>query len=138
MLEINITSIVDWDNAAAQLITWAGERRKFAFYGEIGAGKTTFIQAICRYLGVGDYVASPTFALVHEYAGSGANRVFHLDLYRLRNIQEALDIGIEEYLDSPDYCFIEWPEIIEPLLPEDIVRVKIAADSNSHRKVVIL
>jgi tRNA threonylcarbamoyladenosine biosynthesis protein TsaE len=138
MVEIDIKTIADWDNAAAQLIEMAGKRRKFAFYGEIGAGKTTFIQAVCRYLGVEDYVASPTFALVHEYAGSGAQHVFHLDLYRLRNIQEALDIGIEEYLDNSDYCFIEWPEIIEPLLPEDIVRVKIAADSNSHRKVVIL
>ncbi len=137
MLEINIISLSDWDNAAAQLIDWAGERRKFAFYGEIGAGKTTFIQALCRRLGVADYVASPTFALVHEYAGD-KGRLFHLDLYRLRNIQEALDIGIEEYLDGPDYCFIEWPEIIEPLLPEDIVRVKIAADSNSRRKVVVL
>lgn len=117
--------------------------RVLAFTGEVGAGKTTFIQQICKQLGILEVVSSPTFALVNEYgyidAQSGSKHsAYHLDLYRLRSIEEALDIGIEDYLYSGKYCFVEWPEIIEPLLPEDTLRIHIEILSDSQRKMLIL
>lgn len=137
-MELRVHTVEEWSGVAERLLEWCGAgRQKIAFYGEIGAGKTTFIKAICVLLGVEDYVSSPTFALVNEYV-AGQERVFHLDLYRLHNIQEALDIGIEDYLYSPFWCFIEWPELIEPLLPEETVRVKIEALEDSSRKVLFL
>lgn len=119
------------------------DARVLAFTGEVGAGKTTFIQQICKQLGILEVVSSPTFALVNEYgyidAQSGSkNSAYHLDLYRLRNIEEALDIGIEDYLYSGKYCFVEWPEIIEPLLPEDTLRIHLEILSDSQRKMLIL
>lgn len=117
--------------------------RVFAFTGEVGAGKTTFIQQICRQLGIKEVVSSPTFALVNEYGykdpQSGVtNSAYHLDLYRLRTIEEALDIGIEDYLYSGKYCFVEWPEIVEALLPEDTLRIHLEILSDSQRKMLIL
>ena len=117
--------------------------RVIAFYGEIGAGKTAFIQAFCRHLGIKEEVASPTFSIVNEYeyrspANEAGHFVFHIDLYRLKNIEEALQIGIEEYLYSGAYCLIEWPELIEPLLPEDTVRIKLEIIGDSSRKILIL
>lgn len=119
------------------------DRRVFAFTGEVGAGKTTFIQNTCKHLGVTQVVSSPTFALVNEYvyleASSGLPQsVYHLDLYRLRSIEEALDIGVEDYLYSGNYCFVEWPEIIAPLLPEDTLRIHLEILSDSKRKMLIL
>lgn len=122
---------------AAQLLEAAGDRRKFAFYGEIGAGKTTLIQTLCRLLEVADYVTSPTFALVNVYE-SPEGPVYHLDLYRLKNVEEALDIGIEEYLADDAYCFIEWPELVDALLPEDVIRIKITFLAESSRKILFL
>lgn len=122
---------------AAQLLEAAGGRRKFAFYGEIGAGKTTLIQTLCRLLEVEDYVTSPTFALVNVYE-SPEGPVYHLDLYRLKTLEEALDIGVEEYFAGDAYCFIEWPELVEPLLPEDVVRIKITFLAESSRKILFL
>lgn len=117
--------------------------RVFAFTGEVGAGKTTFIQSLCKQLGVTSAVTSPTFALVNEYpytdAASGLPQsVYHLDLYRLRSIEEALEIGVEDYLYSQKYCFVEWPELIEPLLPEDTVRIHFEILSDSQRKMLFL
>ena len=117
--------------------------RVFAFTGEVGAGKTTFIQSLCKQLGVTSAVTSPTFALVNEYpytdATSGLPKsVYHLDLYRLRSIEEALEIGVEDYLYSQKYCFVEWPELIEPLLPEDTVRIHFEILSDSQRKMLFL
>lgn len=141
-MEIFVSHLQALAQAAPQLLRFAAERRKFAFYGDIGAGKTTFIQTICQQLGVREAVVSPTFALVNEYSyldASGKEQViYHLDLYRLKNIQEALDIGIEQLLYDDNYCFIEWPELIEDLLPEDVVRIKIEALNNSTRKIVFL
>ena len=122
---------------AAQILEIAGERRKFAFYGEIGAGKTTLIQSLCRILEVDDYVTSPTFALANVYESPGGV-VYHLDLYRLKNTDEALDIGIEDYLYDDAYCFIEWPELVEYLLPEDVLRIKITFLAESSRKILLL
>ncbi len=136
-MELRIERPEQLEEAAERLLEAAGERRVFAFTGEIGAGKTTFIQALCRRLGVRGEVTSPTFALVNEYQGA-QGRICHLDLYRLEDVEEALDIGIEELLDSGDYCLIEWPELIEDLLPEDAVRINLEIVENSTRKILFL
>jgi tRNA threonylcarbamoyladenosine biosynthesis protein TsaE len=136
-VEITIHSKEEMAQVAAQLLEAAGDRRKFAFYGEIGAGKTTLIQTLCRLLEVADYVTSPTFALVNVYE-SPEGPVYHLDLYRLKNVEEALDIGIEEYLADDAYCFIEWPELVDALLPEDVIRIKITFLAESSRKILFL
>lgn len=141
-LQIRIPGLDELDLAADKLLTLIGDRRVLAFSGEIGAGKTTFIQALCRRLGVTEAVTSPTFSLVNEYvlpAEAGEQDViYHLDLYRLRQQQEALDIGIEEYLYSSNWCLIEWPELIEELLPEDSVRINLRIVDDSTRKMLIL
>ena len=111
--------------SAPSLLSSFSTQKIFAFHGELGAGKTTFIKALCKELGVNENMSSPSFALVNEYRDQKNNPVYHLDLYRLKSEREALDIGLEEYLDSGNYCFIEWPEIIEHLLPEETVHVYI-------------
>jgi len=140
-MEITIQGLEELSKFAQQLLEYAGNRKVFAFQGEIGAGKTTLIQYLCQHLGVKEEVTSPTFALVNEYHSPGQgkdNRIFHLDLYRLKDLSEALNIGIEEYLDSGAHCFIEWPEIIESLLPEDLIVVKIILTKESSRKIIFL
>lgn len=117
---------------ARQVLAFAADERVLLFYGEMGAGKTTFIRAICKELGVTSTVSSPTFALVNEYE-SPLGPVFHFDCYRLKNVQEAYDIGLEGYLDSGDYCLVEWPEKIEELLPGKHIKVFIEADENSRK-----
>lgn len=136
-MELEIHSLGELESVAEKLLQYAGSERLFTFQGEIGAGKTTLIQAICRHLGVEEEVTSPTFALVNEYAGT-PGRIYHLDLYRLKTEQEALDMGIEEYLDSGEYCFIEWPEVIADLLPADFIAVKIELSPESSRKIIFL
>jgi len=117
-------------------------RRKFALYGDIGAGKTTFVQAFCQRLGVQDAVTSPTFALVNAYRLPQSDEqeafVYHLDLYRLETVEETLDIGIEDYLYDENYCLVEWPQLIEGLLPADVVRIKLEILEHSKRKLVLL
>lgn len=140
-MEKIIKDITELDELVQPLLDFAKDRRKFLFFGEIGAGKTTFIQRICRSLGVTDKVTSPTFSLVNEYPYSKNGReeyVHHLDLYRLKNMEEAIDIGIEEYLENPWYCLIEWPEIIAPLWPMDPVKIKIEILEDSRRKILFL
>ena len=121
--------------AAQQFVSAMGNSRVFAFYGGMGAGKTTFIKAICECLGVTDTVTSPTFAIVNEYAG--AETVYHFDFYRIRKIEEAYDLGFDEYCYSGHICFIEWPELIEDLLPEDTVRVDISVASDGSRSITM-
>jgi tRNA threonylcarbamoyladenosine biosynthesis protein TsaE len=127
---------------AQQILTLNGQRRKFALIGNVGAGKTTLVQYFCHLLGVEGAVTSPTFALVNEYPlktiGGEQGVVNHLDLYRLKSLEEALEIGIEDYLYNEDFCFIEWPELIESLLPEDIIRIEIEIMEESGRKVLFL
>lgn len=132
----------DLQGIVESLLNFAEGRKKFALTGDLGAGKTALVKAFCRRLGVRESVASPTFALVNEYAFLNENGheevIHHLDLYRLRNLDEAHEIGIEDYLYNENYCLIEWPEIIEELLPEDFIRIKIAILPDSCRKILFL
>ena len=115
----------------------------YAFYGKMGAGKTTFIKAICQELGVEDEVTSPTFAIVNEYSCDSPSSfglppssvIYHFDFYRIKRLEEAYDIGFDDYIDSGNLCFIEWPELIEELLPEDAIRVEIEETDNGSRIV---
>ncbi len=124
------------------IVDFIGDRRKIALYGEMGAGKTTFVKAFCQQLGVQGATASPTFSLINEYAYSDATGapsiIHHLDLYRLKNAEEAYDIGVEEVLFDPFYALIEWPQIVESLLPDEIVKISIEITGATSRKLVIL
>jgi tRNA threonylcarbamoyladenosine biosynthesis protein TsaE len=113
---------------AEMLIGAYPQRRVFAFYGAMGAGKTTFIRMIADVLGAVDVVQSPSFAIINEYKTREGDSLFHFDFYRMKKPEEAYDIGYEDYLYSGSYCFLEWPEVIEDLLPEDAVKVKISGD----------
>lgn len=117
----------------------AGERRVLAFDGQMGAGKTTFIKHLCEAMGTTDVVNSPTFAIVNVYdvLYPTPGEVYHFDCYRLKDVREAMDFGAEEYLYSGKYCFIEWPEMIEPLLPDDTVYIHITAEANGDRRLEI-
>jgi len=124
-LIVNIPTEAGLLPAAEKLLaSWPG-RRVFAFYGKMGAGKTTFIKAVSAVLGAVDVVQSPSFAIINEYKTSGGNSIFHFDFYRIRKVEEVFDIGYEEYIYSGAYCFIEWPELVEELLPGDVVKVRI-------------
>lgn len=122
-----------------QLLRETEPRRVFAFEGQMGAGKTTFIKQLCEAMGTTDVVNSPTFAIVNVYdvQHPTPSEVYHFDCYRLKDIREAIDLGAEEYLYSGNYCFIEWPEMIEPLLPADTVYVRITPLDNGDRRLVI-
>ncbi len=135
MFSEKITSIKELEKTAEKLISYFPDEKVFAFYGKMGAGKTTFIQAICRYLGTKDNITSPTFALINEYKTTKNASIFHFDFYRIKDLEEAFDLGYEDYFYSGDYCFIEWPEMIEPLLPENVVEVKIEVANNETRTI---
>lgn len=132
-MEIKITNIAQIDDAARQFVGQIGDRRVFAFYGGMGAGKTTFIKAVCEELGVQDVITSPTFAIVNEYAGR--ETIYHFDFYRIKKLEEVYDMGYEDYFYSGSLCFIEWPELIEELLPEDAVKVSIVEQGDGSRIV---
>ena len=135
MFSKKVNSLEQLKGAAEELIAQFPQERVFAFYGKMGAGKTTFIQSICRALGSEDNVTSPTFALINEYMNAEMNSIFHFDFYRIKAIEEAFDLGYEDYIYSGNYCLIEWPEMIEPLLPETLVEVKIEALDNNTRMI---
>lgn len=124
----------DLPPSARLLLEKFPKERVFAFFAPMGAGKTTFIQSLCQCLGVKDQVVSPTFSLVNEYK-SDFGPVYHFDFYRLKNAEEALDIGTDEYLESGCYCFMEWSEIAESIFPERFVRVEIEPDENGTRHI---
>ncbi|MGC9355947.1 MAG: tRNA (adenosine(37)-N6)-threonylcarbamoyltransferase complex ATPase subunit type 1 TsaE [Mariniphaga sp.] len=135
MYSEKVTTIKSLDKAARKLIEQFPGQRVFAFYGKMGAGKTTFIQAVCRVLGTSDNVTSPTFALINEYKTETGNSIFHFDFYRIKDLEEAYDLGYEDYFYSGNYCLIEWPEKIESLLPQNYVEVKIEVQENGDRLI---
>ena len=126
----------DIKQTARQFVDAMGENTVFAFYGKMGAGKTTFIKAVCEQMGVEDTVTSPTFAIVNEYEAANGRPIYHFDFYRIKKVSEAYDMGCEEYFYSGHPCFIEWPELIEEVLPEETVNVTIEALPNGERRLV--
>ena len=134
---INIENLDFYPQAAAQFIAAMQGRRIFAFYGSMGAGKTTFIKALCEAMGVEDAINSPTFAIVNEYESAAGDTIYHFDFYRIKSIAEVYNMGYEEYLYSNAYCFIEWPELIEELLPEETVKVTIEESTDGHRTITM-
>ena len=139
-MEIRISNLDNIREAARQFIENIGDHRVFAFYGKMGAGKTTFIKAICEELGVEDVITSPTFAIVNEYTSQSSlltphDSIFHFDFYRIKKLEEVYDMGFEDYSYSGSLCFIEWPELIEEVLPEDAVKVTIEENADGTRSV---
>ncbi|MDR0510989.1 MAG: tRNA (adenosine(37)-N6)-threonylcarbamoyltransferase complex ATPase subunit type 1 TsaE [Rikenellaceae bacterium] len=137
MVTVRVDGLADLPLAAAAVAPLLRERPVAALYGAMGAGKTTLVREICALLGVADNVVSPTFAIINRYCAGDGSCVNHFDLYRLARIEEALDIGCEEYLDSGEICLIEWPELIEGLLPDDVLRVHMEVTGEQDRKIVI-
>ena len=133
MPRIKIDNIKVIDFAAAELLKEFEGQKVFAFFGEMGAGKTTFIQALCRKLDVTDVVNSPTFTIVNEYHAENYNSIYHFDFFRIKKIEEVFDFGYEDYFYSGNYCFIEWPELIVNILPDNAVLVKITIDQGGTR-----
>jgi tRNA threonylcarbamoyladenosine biosynthesis protein TsaE len=134
-MELTIKDLSALPEAAKEFIAAMDQATVFAFRGEMGAGKTTFIKAICEALGVEDTINSPTFAIVNEYRSDTAELIYHFDCYRIKKIEEALDFGFEDYMDSGALCFIEWPENVEELLPGDTVNVFITVNEDGSRTI---
>ena len=138
MQEIKIQSLEQIQEAARQFVEAMGDRTVFAFYGKMGAGKTTFIKAVCEALGVDDVVTSPTFAIVNEYRSDTTGElIYHFDFYRIKKLEEVYDMGYEDYFYCGAVCFIEWPELIEELLPGDAVKVTIDEQADGTRLLVL-
>jgi tRNA threonylcarbamoyladenosine biosynthesis protein TsaE len=137
IVRFEISNIEALYNVAGEFLNAAGSHRQFAFYGEMGSGKTTFIKALCHQLGVTEMVTSPTFAIVNEYQTGSDIKVFHFDVYRIKSTDELYQLGYEDYFFSNHYCFVEWPELIEPLLPEHMVKVTIEVLPNGHRVITL-
>ena len=130
------TSLDTIHEAARQFIANMGQHTVFAFYGKMGAGKTTFIKAVCEALGVTDAINSPTFAIINEYRSATTQElIYHFDFYRINKVEEAFDFGYEDYFYSGALCFIEWPELIEELLPPDAVKVSIEEQADGSRTI---
>ena len=139
-MEIKIQDIEHIREAAREFINQIGDKRVFAFYGKMGAGKTTFVKAICEELGVEDVITSPTFAIINEYSITSSpsplpSTIYHFDFYRIKKLEEVYDMGYEDYFYSDALCFIEWPELIEEVLPDDAVRVHIEVQPDDSRLV---
>lgn len=136
MTEIIINGVEDLRRAAKVFLEKKGDSTIIAFYGGMGAGKTTFITALCKELGVSDIVNSPTFTIANEYKTASGSPVYHFDFYRINRLSEAMDIGVFEYFDSGSLCLIEWPEMIEELLPEETLKVQILIDDANTRTLL--
>jgi tRNA threonylcarbamoyladenosine biosynthesis protein TsaE len=136
-MNLKIKSLKTINETARQFIEQIGNETVFAFNGTMGAGKTTFIKAICQELGVTETVNSPTFSIVNEYEAADGSIIYHFDCYRINKMEEALEIGVEEYLYSGNLCFIEWSENIASLLPDSVINVEITEVENGERDVVI-
>ena len=137
-MEIKIQSLDQIHEAARQFIAEMGDNTVFALYGKMGAGKTTFIKAVCEELGVSDVITSPTFAIVNEYRSDTAGElIYHFDFYRIKKLEEVYDMGYEDYFYSGALCFIEWPELVEELLPGNTIKVTIEEIDKGERKVTL-
>ena len=134
-MELKINHIDDFNEVARQFVDQMGDHKIFAFYGKMGAGKTTFIKAMCEELGVTDVINSPTFAIVNEYMDGKGESIYHFDFYRIKRVEEVYDIGFDEYIYSGNLCLMEWPELIEQLLPEETVRVDILENPDGTRVI---
>ena len=133
MFKAEIRSLSELNKVAEKFIDAHPADRLFAFYGKMGSGKTTFIKALCEKLQVIDYVTSPTFALINVYETEQSKEIYHFDFYRINRLEELFDLGYEEYFFSDKYCFVEWPELIEPLLPPNTVKITITEIENGSR-----
>lgn len=134
-MEIKINSLDTIHEAAKEFIQNMGESKVFAFYGKMGAGKTTFIKALCEVLGVEDVITSPTFSLINEYTDRQGNSIYHFDFYRIKKLDEVYDMGYEDYFYSGNLCLLEWPELIEEILPDNVTKVTIEAQADGTRLI---
>ena len=135
-MEITINSIDEIAQAARDFKAAIGDHRVIAFHGEMGAGKTTFIKALCAEFGVTDNVASPTFAIINEYLAGDGSTIYHFDLYRMETIADLQNIGVEDYFYSGNFCLVEWPELAEPLFPNNVLNVTITVLPDKTRKII--
>lgn len=134
-MEITIKSLDTIHEAAKEFVKEMGEGKVFAFYGKMGAGKTTFIKALCEVLGVEDVITSPTFAIINEYTDGKDDPIYHFDFYRIKKLEEVYDMGYEDYFYSGNLCLLEWPELIEDILPENVIKVTIEEQPDGTRKL---
>jgi len=134
-MQIEVKNLEALQSAARKFIGQMGNRSVFAFYGRMGVGKTTFIKAVCKELGVTETVTSPTFAIINEYRGRDGEPIYHFDFYRIHKLEEVFDFGYEDYLYSGYICFIEWPELVEQILPENTVKLLIRETNSGSRMI---
>jgi tRNA threonylcarbamoyladenosine biosynthesis protein TsaE len=137
LLTIDCYSAEQMDMLAPDILEAIGDTRVIVLYGQLGAGKTTLIKALCRQLGVIDLVTSPTFSIVNEYRTILSGTIYHFDFYRINQLREVFDVGYEEYFYSGDYCFIEWPEKVESILPPAVIRIYIEVTSPESRQIIV-
>ncbi|MCH4148843.1 MAG: tRNA (adenosine(37)-N6)-threonylcarbamoyltransferase complex ATPase subunit type 1 TsaE [Prevotella sp.] len=134
-MQIRIKTLENIHEAAKEFEASIGKANVLAFYGKMGAGKTTFIKALCEEFGVEDVITSPTFSIVNEYTDRDGNPIYHFDFYRIKKIEEVYDMGYEDYFDSGNLCLLEWPELIEDLLPEDVLKITITEQEDGSRLI---
>jgi len=134
-MEIQINSLNQLQQAAKTYLAHLEDQKLHCFYAEMGTGKTTFINELCKQLGVTTETSSPTYSIVNEYASNKGQTIYHIDLYRINTIEEAIELGIEDYINNNSFCFIEWPEVIEALLPLPYVKTEISLIENNQRLI---
>lgn len=137
-MKLTSKSLDDLNSIAEEILRANPGQKIFALFGKMGAGKTTLIKAFCQVLGVKDTTSSPSFALINQYITNDGDTIYHFDFYRIKNFEEALDLGYEDYFFSGDYCFIEWPEKIENLLPENFVYIRIDESEEDGRRIIYI
>lgn len=134
-MKIEIKELADLQNATRKFIERMGDHKVFAFYGEMGVGKTSFIKVLCEELGVEETITSPTFAIINEYRRPDGDPIYHFDFYRINKLEEAFDFGYEDYFYSGNLCFIEWPGLVESILPENAMRVTMVEMGDGKRVI---